>query len=70
MLFEQLKSNKIAMKREYVRKNLIEYYKLLNRNKVDIPAFILANEDIKLIEKCGNLDFWYKKLVEADERGR
>lgn len=54
------------MKREYIRKNLIEYYKTICSGGVDIPAFILANEDIKLIEKTGTVDFWYKKIRAAD----
>ncbi len=68
MVFEQLISNKQAVKKEFIRKNLIEYYKTICADQVDIPAFILANEDIKLIEKRGTLDFWYKKLKNGSGR--
>lgn len=49
-------------KKEILRKRLIEYYETVNKDKVDIPAFMLAQEDIRLIEKNGTLNFWYKNF--------
>lgn len=69
-MLEVLKQKKDAVKKEYLRKKLIEYYKKANKNKVAVPAFILANEDIKLIEKNGTLDFWYKNFREKNGLGR
>lgn len=49
-------------KKEILRKRLIEYYETVNKDKVNIPAFMLAQEDIRLIEKKGTLNFWYKNF--------
>ena len=69
-MLEVLKQKKDAVKKEYLRKKFIEYYKKSNKNKVAVPAFILANEDIKLIEKNGTLDFWYKNFRDKNGVGR
>ncbi len=55
-------------KKEILRKRLIEYYQTLNNNEVNIPAFILAQEDIRLIEQKGTLDFWYKNFKNGIRR--
>ena len=63
-VFKQVMDNVYAIKRECIRRNLIRYYMTLSENDVMIPAFILANEDIKLLEKNGKVEEWYKKMME------
>ncbi len=55
-------------KKEILKKNLIGYYEEINKDKVNIPAFMLAEADIKLIEQKGTLDFWYKKFKHGIRR--
>ena len=55
-------------KKEILKKNLIGYYGEINKDKVNIPAFMLAEADIKLIEQKGTLDFWYKKFKNGIRR--
>lgn len=49
-------------KKENLRKRLIRYYETVNKDRVSIPAFLLADEDIRLIEQKGTLNFWYKNF--------
>lgn len=65
-VFEQLKENTLAMRKEYIRKKLIHYYNRESKGSVNVPAFILANEDIKLIERDGKVNEWYKQLRNAN----
>lgn len=65
-IFEQLKENTLEMRKEYIRKKLVQYYNRISKGSVSIPAFILANEDIKIIERDGKINEWYKHLRNAN----
>lgn len=65
-VFEQLKENTNQMRKEYIRKKLVQYYNRISKGSVSIPAFILANEDIKIIERDGKINEWYKHLRNAN----
>ncbi len=49
-------------KKEILRKRLISYYDQINDGKIGIPSFLLAAEDIRLMERDGTLDYWYKNF--------
>ncbi len=63
-VFKQIMKNTHAMKREFIRQKFIEYY--MSLGGVSIPAFILAEEDIKLLEKRGKIEEWYKRMQRGD----
>ena len=38
----------------------------INKDKTAIPAFMLADADMRIIEKNGTLDYWYNNFVNGD----
>lgn len=48
-----------------LRKALISYYQSLDNGSVSIPAFQLADIEIKRIEAENTVDYWYKRLINA-----
>jgi len=62
---DHLKRQTLEYRKQHIRNRLIEYYTTINQNKVSIPAFILAENDIKRIEKDKSINYWYKRLYEA-----
>ena len=60
------KLEKKENKKETLRKKLIDYYNQINKDKTAIPAFMLADADMRIIEKNGTLDYWYNNFVNCD----
>lgn len=61
---DHMKKQTIEYRKLALRKALIDYYQSLE-NGVSIPAFQLAELDIKRIEAENTIDYWYKRFINA-----
>lgn len=57
---EQRRENK----RAFLKAHLTDYYKTIEGEGIKIPAFMLAEREIRRIEREGSLEFWYGRLKE------
>ncbi len=62
---DHLKKQTLEYRKSHIRNRLIEYYNTINQGKISIPAFILAENDLKRIERDESINYWYKRLYEA-----
>lgn len=62
---DHMKKQTQEYRRLAIRKKLIEFYQSHENGTVSIPAFQLADLDIKRIEAENTVDYWYKRLINA-----
>lgn len=63
-LFKRKKSREKGEQRAYLKAHLTDYYKTIEGEGIKIPAFMLAEREIRRIEREGSLEFWYGRLKE------
>lgn len=64
-LLDHLQKQTKEYRKSALRKALIDYYQSLNGSGISIPAFQLADLDIKRIEAENSINYWYKRLINA-----
>lgn len=64
-LLDHMQKQTKEYRKSALRKALIGFYQTLNGSEVSIPAFQLADLDIKRIEAENTIDYWYKRLINA-----
>lgn len=58
-----LRKDTRKLKENAIRQKMIDYYNTINQGKVSIPAFILADLDVRTLRKQGRINELYRKLL-------
>lgn len=64
-IMNRLQQNTPEHRKNYLRRKLISFFESNNQNEVNIPAFQLAEIEIKRLESEGSINYWYKRLIGA-----
>lgn len=60
-----LKKETKRIKEQAIYNKMLDYYKTINQDKIAIPAFVLASQDVARVKKQGRVDELYRDLIRS-----
>lgn len=60
-----LKKETKRIKEQAIYNKMLDYYKTINQDKIAVPAFVLAKQDVEMVKKQGRVDELYRDLIRS-----